>query len=197
MVPMNTQGTASGHGASQLSSRRSCQLSKSSRYGTPAFRRYGFLSLTGGVKVRSGESSMARIKRPGKQLPASYFWYPTYRLLIKQEGRAAQILAKYHANNGDERDPLVVFEMAQIRHAIRLEERVNNSTTYLSLFRTPGNRKRMMLIMAIAVFSQWRYGGFAASCLTFSYGRTAEMAWSLITSTWFWRASVSPTHNRR
>jgi hypothetical protein len=197
MVPTSTQGTANGHGASQPSSRRSCRLFKLCRYGTPTFLRYPLLLLTGGVKVRSGESSMARIKRPGKLLLTLYYWHPTYRLLIKQEGRAAQILAKYHANNGDERDPLVVFEMAQIRHAIRLEERVNQSTTYISLFRTPGNRKRMMLIMAIAVFSQWRYGGFVTSCLTFSYGRTAEMVWSLITSTWFWRASVSPTHNRR
>lgn len=66
------------------------------------------------------------------------------------------ILAKYHANGGDERDPLVVFEMAQIRHALRLEERINKATSYWSLFSTPGNRKRMRLIMAIAVFSQWR-----------------------------------------
>jgi MFS family permease len=52
--------------------------------------------------------------------------------------------------------------MAQIRHAIRLEERVNKSTTYLSLFSTPGNRKRMMLIIAIGVFSQWSGNGLVS-----------------------------------
>jgi hypothetical protein len=65
-------------------------------------------------------------------------------------------LAKYHANGGDERIPLVVFELAQIRHAIRMEEEISKSTSYLSLFATPGNRKRMKLILAVAVFSQWR-----------------------------------------
>jgi len=49
-----------------------------------------------------------------------------------------------------------MFEMAQIRHAIRMEEDVNRSTTYLSLFSTPGNRKRMRLILGIGVFAQWR-----------------------------------------
>jgi len=50
-----------------------------------------------------------------------------------------------------------MFEMAQIRHAIRMEEEINQSTSYLSLFQTPGNRKRMRIILGIAVFSQWRY----------------------------------------
>lgn len=74
-----------------------------------------------------------------------------------REGKAAQILAKYHANGGDERDPLVVFELAQIRHAIRMEEEIRDSTSYWYLFATPGNRKRMRIIIAIAIFSQWRF----------------------------------------
>lgn len=101
---------------------------------------------------------------PVIQVASIWFIPESPRWLVARglEGRAAQILAKYHANNGDERDPLVVFEMAQIRHAIRLEEKVNKSTTYLTLFSTPGNRKRMMLIMAIAVFSQWSGNGLVS-----------------------------------
>lgn len=37
-----------------------------------------------------------------------------------------------------------------------MEEEINKSTSYLSLFATPGNRKRMRIIIAIAMFSQWR-----------------------------------------
>ncbi|KAF9052411.1 general substrate transporter [Hymenopellis radicata] len=79
-----------------------------------------------------------------------------------QEGKAAQILAKYHANGGDERDPLVVFELAQIRHALRMEELNNKHTSYWSLLATPGNRRRMTLIIAIAIFSQWSGNGLVS-----------------------------------
>lgn len=51
---------------------------------------------------------------------------------------------------------LVVFELAQIRHALRMEEENNKSSSYRSLIATPGNRKRTMIIVAIAAFSQWR-----------------------------------------
>lgn len=110
-----------------------------------------------------------------------------------QEGRAANILAKYHANGGDERDPLVVFEIAQIRHAIRMEEELNASTSFRSLFSTPGNRKRMRLIIAIGLFSQWRY--IFVHCvqslpLLTIVSCLVEMDWCHITSTSCWRVSA-------
>lgn len=69
--------------------------------------------------------------------------------------------------------------MAQIRHAIRMETEINESTvshpfsrskkilnlisqSWLSLFSTPGNRKRMLLIIAISVFSQWSGNGLVS-----------------------------------
>ena len=66
------------------------------------------------------------------------------------------MLARFHANRGDERDPLVVFEMAQIRHALKIEKEVAQDITWKTLFTTPGNRKRMRIIIALALFSQWR-----------------------------------------
>ncbi|KAG5734947.1 Lactose permease [Termitomyces sp. T112] len=87
---------------------------------------------------------------------------PRYLVSKGYEGKAAAVLAKFHANSGDERDPLVVFELAQIRHAIRLEEEMNTRTSYKSLLATPGNRKRMRLIVAIALFSQWSGNGLVS-----------------------------------
>jgi len=77
-------------------------------------------------------------------------------LITTQESQAAAILVKYHAHGRDRHDPLVMFEMAQIRQAIKKEEEINKYTSYWSLFTTPGNRKRMRIILAIGVFSQWR-----------------------------------------
>jgi MFS family permease len=68
---------------------------------------------------------------------------------------ASSILSRFHANNGGEHDPLVVFEMAEIQHAIRIEKEIHAGSSWLCLVATPGNRKRMMIVVALAVFSQW------------------------------------------
>jgi len=95
---------------------------------------------------------------PVTQIVSIWFLPESPRWLVSNgmESRAATILAQYHTESQDERDPLVMFEMAQIRHAIRMEEEINQSTSYLSLFQTPGNRRRMRLVLGIAIFSQWR-----------------------------------------
>lgn len=77
-----------------------------------------------------------------------------------QESQAARVLARCHANGGDERNPLVAFELAQIRHALNLEREYASGKSYLRCFSTPGNRQRMFTIICIAVFSQWRFDRF-------------------------------------
>src|SRR5882762_4466476 len=89
----------------------------------------------------------------------------TYVFFLLQESQAAKILAHYHASGGDEHDPLIVFEMAQIRHALKLEKEVSRDSTFFQLWSTPGNLKRLRIIIAIAVFSQWRS---VAVCVTIS-----------------------------
>lgn len=93
------------------------------------------------------------------------------------------MLVKYHANGSDERDPLVTFEMAQIRHAIRIEEDINKSTSYWSLFSVPGNRKRMRIIMALAIFSQWRYEIYFLAFMRAYQITLVAMVWFHTTST--------------
>jgi hypothetical protein len=90
---------------------------------------------------------------PASRLPGTF----SRHLTSIKESKAAAVLARYHANTRDERDPLVVFELAQIRHALRMEKEYSQSTSFSTLWATPGNRKRMMIIIAIALFSQWRY----------------------------------------
>ncbi|KJA26307.1 hypothetical protein HYPSUDRAFT_1065514 [Hypholoma sublateritium FD-334 SS-4] len=87
---------------------------------------------------------------------------PRWLVSKGMESRAAAVLVKYHANGSDDLDPLVTFEMAQIRHAIRIEEDVNKSTSYWSLFSTHANRKRMRIIIAVAIFSQWSGNGLVS-----------------------------------
>ncbi|KAJ7104145.1 general substrate transporter [Mycena belliarum] len=86
------------------------------------------------------------------------------RFLVSKglESKAAQVLSKYHANGATDPHPLVQFELAQIRHALRLQEEIDRGTSYFSLFGTPGNRRRMRIIIAIAMFSQWSGNGLVS-----------------------------------
>ncbi|WRT66015.1 uncharacterized protein IL334_002966 [Kwoniella shivajii] len=95
---------------------------------------------------------------------ALIFFIPESPRWLVDHGRdeqAIKVLTKYHCG-GNSDDPLVAFEYNEIREALRLEKAANKSSTYLSLFRTPGNRRRMRVIIAIAFFSQWSGNGIVS-----------------------------------
>jgi len=77
-------------------------------------------------------------------------------------GKAARILARFHAVGYDERDPFVQYEMVKILHALRMEKEINKNASFASLFATPGNRKRMRIILGVALFSQWSGNGLVS-----------------------------------
>jgi hypothetical protein len=67
---------------------------------------------------------------------------------------ALSILAKYHAN-GNENDELVVYEFNEMKTAIETEAAAVAGVSYLSFFRTKGNRKRLYILVCIGFCSQW------------------------------------------
>ncbi|WWC92059.1 uncharacterized protein L201_007013 [Kwoniella dendrophila CBS 6074] len=78
-----------------------------------------------------------------------------------KDEQAMRVITKHHCG-GDSNDPLAAFEYNEIKEALRLEKLANKSSTYWSLFKTPGNRKRMRVIIAIAFFSQWSGNGIVS-----------------------------------
>lgn len=56
-------------------------------------------------------------------------------------------------------DPLVEYEFEEIKAAIAFDRDVASNIGWTSLFKTPGNRKRMRIIIALAFFSQWSGNG--------------------------------------
>jgi hypothetical protein len=69
----------------------------------------------------------------------------------KQE-KALSVLSKYHAN-GETDDPLVQWELHEIESALLQEASARSS--YLDFFRTPGNLRRLAVILTISVGTNW------------------------------------------
>ena len=83
------------------------------------------------------------------------------RWLIGQ-GRAEQarsVLVKWHANENDA-DVFVDLEYKQMRAIVEAE--IANKTTWKTLFATPGNRKRILIIVFLGLFSQWSGNGLVS-----------------------------------
>jgi hypothetical protein len=86
---------------------------------------------------------------------------PRWLISKDRAPEALQILAKYHAN-GDEHDPTVMFEFAEIKETIRLEYLFKRQTHYIDFVKTRGNRYRLFLIITLGLFSQWSGNGLAS-----------------------------------
>jgi MFS family permease len=108
---------------------------------------------------------------------------------------ARAILLKWHCN-GDETDPLIDFEMHEITEGIRLDQEIAQTTTYRSLFATPGNRRRMLAIIPYSFFSQWS-GVSHCHEVSLDYMLITRTVSSRITSTLPSKVSVSPRPNNK
>lgn len=85
-----------------------------------------------------------------------YFWVPESPRWLVAQGRiqeAGQVLTKYHDPH-TENSPLVSLELAEITQSIQ-HEREAESTSWSSLVKTPGNRKRTFIAVCTGAFAQW------------------------------------------
>ena len=73
---------------------------------------------------------------------------------------AHQIIAKVHAN-GDINDEVVTLEMQEIKDTIKLEQEFEGNG-WLQLIKTKGNRRRLIILLSLGLFSQWSGNGLAS-----------------------------------
>lgn len=57
---------------------------------------------------------------------------------------------------------MVIYEFEEIKSAIELDRTVAANVGWKSLISSPGNRKRLRIIVAIAFFSQWSGNGLVS-----------------------------------
>lgn len=122
---------------------------------------------------------------------------PRYHMAKGNDGKAREIIRKYHAN-GDASDPIVALELEEINRALEIDREISTSTSYLAFFKTKGNRHRFAIILAVGFFSQWSGNGLTSYYLTLvlnSIGYTSQgtqtlvngilQIWGLVTSVFF------------
>jgi len=99
---------------------------------------------------------------PGIQLLALWMIPESPRWLINRGkyAEAKRILTKYHGN-GSETD-FVRWEFNEISQTIELEKVASAESGWYELVRTPGNRKRCLLIILTAIFSQCSGNGLVS-----------------------------------
>lgn len=74
--------------------------------------------------------------------------------------QAHSVLAKTHAN-GNLNDEVVLLEIQEIKETIALENEFEGNG-WLVFFKTIGNRRRLLIILTLGLFSQWSGNGLAS-----------------------------------
>ncbi|KAH7141481.1 general substrate transporter [Dactylonectria estremocensis] len=95
------------------------------------------------------------------QILSIWFLPESPRFLIAK-GRANEakaFLIKYHAED-DESSEFVDAEFRQMRGVIEAE--MANATGWKALLKTPGNRRRLLVIVLLGLFSQWSGNGLVS-----------------------------------
>lgn len=90
---------------------------------------------------------------------------PRWLIAKGRHEEARRIFIKYHAG-GNEHSPLVEYEMIEVQQAIEMEAANHRSTSYLDMFKTKGNRHRLIISVSMGVFAQWNGVGVVSYYLS-------------------------------
>lgn len=111
--------------------------------------------------------SLLQALLPILALPGFLMSSESPRWLISQDRpeEARNILANLHAS-GDASHPLIEYEMVEISTTIQAEKAAHDSTGYIDMIKTPGNRRRLFISVSLGIFAQWSGNGVVSYYLS-------------------------------
>ncbi len=97
-------------------------------------------------------------------LQLTFIWFvpesPRWLIAKGRVEQAHQVLAKVHAN-GDLNDEVVQLELQEIKDTLTLEREFEGNS-WLQFIKTKGNRRRLIILLTLGLFSQWSGNGIAS-----------------------------------
>lgn len=95
----------------------------------------------------------------------SIIWWipesPRFLIARDQHEKALESMAYYQAE-GNVDDEVVRIQYNEIITAMEMDKQANSNSSWMDFVRTKGNRRRLMLVVALAVFGQWSGNGIIA-----------------------------------
>lgn len=85
---------------------------------------------------------------------------PRFLIAKGHSEKALNVLAKAHGR-GNVEDELVQMEYKEIHETIKLEQEFEGNG-WLEMFKTPGNRRRLIILISLGLFSQWSGNGLVS-----------------------------------
>ncbi|KAF7195990.1 Lactose permease [Pseudocercospora fuligena] len=93
-----------------------------------------------------------------------FVWFvpesPRFLISKGKVEQAHQVLANVHAN-GNTEDEVVLLEMQEIKDTIELEKSLEGNS-WVQFIKTKGNRRRLLILLSLGLFSQWSGNGLAS-----------------------------------
>ena len=83
---------------------------------------------------------------------------PRWLLSKDRVEEARKVLADAHAS-GDTASPLITYELIEIETTLRAEREAHATTSYIDMFKTKGNRRRLFISVSLGFFAQWSGNG--------------------------------------
>jgi sugar porter (SP) family MFS transporter len=113
-----------------------------------------------------------RIPSVGQALPSVlqllFIWMvpesPRWLIAKGKHEKALNVLAKAHAQ-GNTEDEVVQIEYKEIQETIKLEQEFEGNG-WTELWRTKGNRHRLLILISLGFFSQWSGNGLVSYYMT-------------------------------